>query len=466
MIPDTPKQTLITHTPHSSHFSLSQKGLGLLIVSMFAILGCPSSPTTKPPITSRPVSTPLVMKPAPFRKQYAFPAYSLLSPARGSQHAPLQIVELFNPLSPLSRQIQQIRPYLWEKFPGLLRWTIRFNPSLQKDRAYFYARAFYASYRLGIFWSFVEQFFSQNKTWNDTELLHLAQRCGVDPQAFELKLFYAPYKMLLDRDMRWGHALGLSGESRIFVNGALLNPPYTRERLVQALEWAIQRSHQLTQQGVPPEQVYSLWIKAGTPPRSSIPVPSAIRKRQYIHVPFEQLEAIPVRGPGDAPVSIVEYSDFTCVPCRTAYFSLHQLLHRYPKHLRFYFKYFPIGIHAESQRSAELAAAAQEQQKFWPLYDILFQKQQRLFAGDLVELARQAGMDPQWISGELDRGSYRRRVLINQLHGRKLGVHGVPTILIDGRAITGTRHLSHLIQVAEQELWKAGVLPASPQKQP
>lgn len=129
---------------------------------------------------------------------------------------------------------------------------------------------------------------------------------------------------------------------------------------------------------------------------------------------------------------------------------------KYPKKIRFYFKTYPIGAHAESYRSAELAAAAQAQKKFWPLYDLLFREQRKLLDGEMLQLAKRVGMDPSWISGELDRKSFLRQVIINKEHGRKMGVRAVPLIVIDGRKVYGARKLKQLVDIAEQELWKAG----------
>ena len=317
----------------------------------------------------------------------------------------------------------------------------------------------FASNRQGIFWSFLKQWHGDatpKANLTHLDMLKLAEKCGADPQAYELKMLYAPYKMLIDRDMRWAQRLNMTGKTRLFVNGALLLPPYTKTRIVRAMEWAKLRVINLIRQGVPPRQLYRFWQKAGRPVPRAAKYPSSIRPRRYIHIPFQQLERVPVRGPGDAAIAIVEYSDFTCKPCRKAYLSLHQLLLRYPKKIRFYFKTYPIGVHADSYRSAEVAAAAQAQRKFWPLYDLLFRQQRKLLGGELINLAKQVGLDPRWLSGELDRNSFRRQVMINKYHGRKLGVRGVPMIVIDGRKVYGAQNLQQLVNVAEQELWKAG----------
>lgn len=352
-------------------------------------------------------------------------------------------------------QIQALRAMVWKRFPGSVRWTIRMNPSLGADRGYYYARALQAARRTGIFWPYLKRFY-QARSPSFKKLLAMADASGVDAQLFELNLAYAPRKMIIDRDMRWALGFGLQGKAGLFINGAWLPPPYTKERLFKALTLTQQRASAMLRQGTELTKLYDAFCAKGKPAPQARQIPRAIGARRYINVPHAYLEGVPTRGPGDAVVHIVEFSDFTCIPCRKAYLWLHALLQKHPKKLRFSFKFYPIGIHKESYRAAQLAAAAQDRRKFWKLYDLLFREQRRLLQGDLLELAKEAGLDAQWIAGELDRGSYKRRVSINKGHGRRMGIRAVPTILIDGLFVPGFRSAKDLLRLVHIEMWKAG----------
>lgn len=435
---------------------------GMVCLGGMVLVGCPSQQAVvrRPPPPVRRVvvpKTPVVPRlPRYFSKVYRFPLSVPLAPSRGPIRAPVQVVELLNPVSSVSKQIQRIRAVIWKQYPGAVRWTIRMNPQLGKDRGYFYARALFAANKLGIVWPYLKRFHQRTGALGFRQLLALADASGISAQRFELALMNESYKMVIDRDMRWSRALGMTAKPGLFINGAFLPAPYTEERVLQAIKDSIQIAKAHLKQGVEAKDLYAKLTKDGARLAPLANVPHAIGVKRYNHIPFALLEGIPTRGPGDAPVHILEFSDFTCRPCRKAYKWLHTLLQKHPKALRFSFKFYPIGIHKESYRACELAAAAQDRRKFWAVYDILFQQQKRLFQGELIELAKQAGLSTRWIAGELDRKSYRRRVRINHYHGRILGVRAVPTLFINGYKVIGVRTYKQLLSIVQEERWKAG----------
>ncbi|HAA53139.1 MAG TPA: hypothetical protein DCE42_00190 [Myxococcales bacterium] len=419
-------------------------------ISILFMTGCPSK--TQPTRPNKPVTR----AKAPVKRYQISVAHTPWRPTRGAQHAPLQIVELLNPLDAQTRRLHKLRPLLWHRFPGAIRWQVQLNPTLGKDRGYLISRALLVAKRLGVFWPYLSLLMRAKTSPTFEQLCALAKQTGVDPQRFEIGLQVPTFKILVDRDMRWAHRFGLLGRSYLFVNGRPLAPPYTQKRLLALLKDERTRVQKLLQNNTP-KQVYGQLMKtAQALPKGTRP-PAAILGRRYMRVPFGHLEGTPMRGPGDAPIRIIEYSDFTCVPCRKAYFLLHHTLKTYPDKVKFYFKYYPIGVHKESYRVSELAAAAQDRRKFWPLYDLLFQKQKQVFQGRMLDLAQQVGLDKTWLAGELDRRSYRRRVLKNRAHGQTIGIRGVPMIILNGYRIPGVPPRKVFLRILKREMWKSGV---------
>lgn len=437
---------------------------GLFFLFFLSLFGCPKRETvrrpdvrpSKPPTRRTVLKKMRMAKPAFLSKRYSIPIDVPLLPTRGPRNVPIQIVELLNPTSPQLKHLESIRSFVWKTFPGKVRWTVRLNPRIGKDRGYTYARALFAAHRMGIFWSYLKHFVAHPSQRDFKGLLHLASLCGVEPQLFELLWMRAPHKTLIDRDMRWAWKLKKTGQTGIYVNGFFLPSPYTPERLKQAIEFSLQQTQSALAKGIQPKDVYTKLMQKSIVSRRSERLPEAIYPKRYIHVPFGYLESIPTQGPGDAPLHIVEFSDFTCVPCRKAYLWLERILKKYPKKIRFSFKYYPIGIHRESYRAAELAAAAQERKRFWKVYNLLFLQQKKLLSGGLLKIAKQAGLNLSWLAEELDRRSFRRRVLLNRAHARRLGVRGVPTLLINGLRISGMGSAQILQKRIQEELWKAG----------
>ena len=392
-----------------------------------------------------------------FTKRYRIPLGEQLQISRGLRDAPIQIIEYFNPTSPQSRAIHNARQALLKQFGGAIRWELRLSPTLLKDRGYLYAHALLAALRFESFWPYLHRLMKRTTPPTKEDLYTIAEETGISRQAFEVYLHFAPYKAWIERDMRSAYAFSEAGEPMLFFNGALLAPPYTAERLQQAAQESLDEAKALLAQGTSSEHLYSQLTQKALPLPVHQNLPDAIALRRYLHLPFAVTEGTPYRGEGDAPIQIVEFSDFTCVPCRTAYLQMEKLLHKHSKIIRFYFKYYPVGIHREGMRAAEIASAAQEQRKFWSVYHLFFQKQERVLRGDLLALAREAGMDPDWLAGELDRNTFQRRVRINAVQGRMLQIRGVPSIFMNGRLLIRPSDLSYLEKTLQEERWKAGL---------
>ncbi len=140
-----------------------------------------------------------------------------------------------------------------------------------------------------------------------------------------------------------------------------------------------------------------------------------------------------VKGAENAPLTLVEYGDFQCPYCREAYPIVKQIQERLGARLRFVFRNFPLTrIHQFAQHAAEAAEAAAAQGAFWQMHDRLFERQFALEDDNLLEYARELGLDADRLSGELAAGTYRNRVRDDFMSGVKSGVNGTPTFFING----------------------------------
>src|SRR5213592_2242334 len=127
-----------------------------------------------------------------------------------------------------------------------------------------------------------------------------------------------------------------------------------------------------------------------------------------------------VAGPATAPVTLVEYGDFECPSCRKAWPMVKELQRRLGKNLRFVFRNFPLTrLHPNAARAAEAAEAAAAQGAFWQMHDRLFERQFALEDDNLLEYARELGLDADRLSGELAAGTYRNRVRDDFMSGVK-----------------------------------------------
>jgi len=146
----------------------------------------------------------------------------------------------------------------------------------------------------------------------------------------------------------------------------------------------------------------------------------------------------PSWGPEDAAVTLVEFSDFECPYCSGFTQTLDQIKNDYEGRIRVVFRQFPLTqIHANAMKAAEASLCAAEQDRFWPLHDLMFADQQGLGVAQLREKARQTGVDGAAFDACLDSGKYLEQVEADLQAGARLGVSGTPAVFINGRPLEG-----------------------------
>ncbi len=100
------------------------------------------------------------------------------------------------------------------------------------------------------------------------------------------------------------------------------------------------------------------------------------------------IEGDPARGPSNAKITLVEFSDFQCPYCAKAVVSLYSLMAKHPADIRLVFKQFPLDTHSQAALAAEAALAAHAQGKFWPMHDKLYANFRILSAEKILSAPR------------------------------------------------------------------------------
>lgn len=145
-----------------------------------------------------------------------------------------------------------------------------------------------------------------------------------------------------------------------------------------------------------------------------------------------------VRGPVDAPVTIVEYSDFQCPFCQQAAPIVDRLLAEYPEHVRVIYRHFPLRqVHAQAQLAAEVAEAAGRQGAFWEMHDILFANQSTWAAnlgarGIFETYAEALELDVEQFQKDLKDRALGEKIDHDYASGVKAGVQGTPSFFVNG----------------------------------
>ena len=160
----------------------------------------------------------------------------------------------------------------------------------------------------------------------------------------------------------------------------------------------------------------------------------------------------PVRGPADAPIEIVEFSDFDCPYCKRAADTIDQLLDQYEDRIRIVYKDYPLPSHPNAFKAAEAANCANEQGLFWEFHDTLFANQGSLDVASLKIFASDVGMNATAFADCLDGGRYAQHVERDLEIGRGYGVSSTPTLFINGRAVMGAAPVDVFVEIIREEL--------------
>ncbi len=141
-----------------------------------------------------------------------------------------------------------------------------------------------------------------------------------------------------------------------------------------------------------------------------------------------------VRGPADAPVTLVEYGDYECPYCGQAESVVRELLAEFEDDLRYVYRHLPLtDVHSHAQQAAEAAEAASAQGRFWEMHDLLFAHREELEPHHLHGYAERLGLDTRRFDDELRRRVYAPRVQRDVDNADRSGVAGTPTFFVNGR---------------------------------
>ena len=124
-----------------------------------------------------------------------------------------------------------------------------------------------------------------------------------------------------------------------------------------------------------------------------------------------ETEGHPSRGPGNAPVTLLEFSDFECPFCARLLPTMERLKEKYGENVRWVFRQFPLGIHPNAQKAAEASLCANDQGRFWKMHDLLFERPVALSETDLVAKATRLDLDMVEFRNCLETGQHVERVL-------------------------------------------------------
>jgi len=153
-----------------------------------------------------------------------------------------------------------------------------------------------------------------------------------------------------------------------------------------------------------------------------------------------------IKGPLDAPVTLLEFSDFQCPSCAFAQVPIKKIMDKFPNMIQLHAYHFPLAMHRYGMDASIAAECAAEQSRFWPYHDKLFQEQAKWSADPdartlFLAYANEIDLNREVFKSCFVNPETRRKVELDRDAGIKLQVGSTPTFFIGEDRLVGAKQL-------------------------
>jgi protein-disulfide isomerase len=160
----------------------------------------------------------------------------------------------------------------------------------------------------------------------------------------------------------------------------------------------------------------------------------------------------PSKGDANAPITIIEYTDFECPYCARGAKTLDKLMKLFPDKIRIVFKNLPLKRHAQALPAAKAALAANNQGKFWEYHDLLFKNSANLNEEIIVQLAKDMHLDMTKFNADRQSEVIAQAVAKDMKDAKKLNFTGTPAFIANGVVIRGAKPVDYFAEIIDRLL--------------
>ncbi|MBL9039821.1 MAG: thioredoxin domain-containing protein, partial [Archangium sp.] len=378
------------------------------------------------------------------------------APARGAKNAKVTIVAWSDFQCPFCSRVVPTLKQIEDTYGKDVKIVFRHQPLPFHNNAKIAAEASMAAHEQGKFWPFHDKMFANQQALDRASLEGYAKDLGLDMGKFKAALDSNKFAKVVEADSAAGMTVGANGTPTFFVNGREFVGAQPYEAFKGVIDEEIKKADQLLAKGVKLENLYAEMQKtAGSAPPAGAPEEPAAK----VLAPNDiNLAGTPTKGPKNAPVTIVAYSDFQCPFCSRVVPTLKEIEKQYEGKVKIAFKNQPLPFHQNARIAAAAGLAANEQGKFWEMHDKMFANQQALDRPSLEKYAQELGLDMGKFKAALDSNKFAKVVEADSAAGMAVGANGTPTFFVNGREFVGAQPFEAFKGIIDEEVKKADQL--------
>lgn len=382
------------------------------------------------------------------------------APVKGPKDALVTIVQYSDFQCPFCSRVEPTINQVMKEYAGKVRVAWRNMPLPFHNNAKPAAIAAMAANQQGKFWQMHELLFKNQQNLAAADLEKYAQEIGLNMPKFKAALEDKKLADQVDADAAAGGKIGARGTPAFFVNGRFLSGAQPFDRFKALIDEELKKAEELVKKGTPKAKVYDAILKTAKAEVGGGAAPSAGGEPPAGPPKKVDVGNAPTRGPKNAPITVVLFSDFQCPFCGRVEPSITELEKLYPGKVRVAWKNFPLSFHNNAKPAAEAALAANEQGKFWEMHDILFKNQQALSAADLEKYAKEIGLNMDKFKAAIDSHKFAAQIENETKQGSELGVSGTPAAFVNGQLVSGAQPVDAFKKIVEAELKGGGKVKA------
>ena len=388
----------------------------------------------------------------PAVRKVSIPDYA---PVKGAKAAKVTIVAWSDFECPFCGRVNPTLKQVEDTYGKDVRVVFRHQPLPFHQNAKLAAEASMAAHEQGKFWEYHDKLFLNQRALDRASLERYAQELKLDTAKFKAALDSGKFRSRVDQDVRDGQAVGANGTPTFYINGRQLVGAVPFVSFKQIIDEEIGKADKLLASGTKLENVYEKLMAEGA---AAAPAAAPAGAQAPAEEPVQKVEigSAPVKGPKNAPVTIVAFSDFECPFCSRVNPTLKQIEDTYKGKVKVAFKHQPLSFHPNAKPAAMAAMAANEQGKFWEYHDKLFANQRALDRASLERYAQELGLNMPKFKAALDSNKYEAQVTADSQEGMRLGANGTPTFFINGRKLVGAVPFDSFKTIIDDELSKSG----------
>ncbi|HEY6909467.1 MAG TPA: thioredoxin domain-containing protein [Myxococcales bacterium] len=373
-------------------------------------------------------------------------------PAIGARRPKVTIVEWSDFQCPFCGKVEPTLRQILDTYKDEVRIVWRNEPLSFHPNAMPAAKAAMAAARQGNdkFWKMHDLMFAHQGELSEAKYEEWARQVGLDMAKWKADKESAEVAALIAKDSAYATQVGADGTPSFFLNGKFISGAMPFETFKAVIDEQIQKADALLKKGVKHDKLYQALVDENVKESGSQAAagPAAEPKFEV------QAGNSPSMGPKNAPVTIVEWSDFQCPYCSRVEPTLKQVMTAYGNKVRLVWKNQPLPFHPNAMPAAEAAMAAYEQgnDKFWQMHERLFANQTELSPAFYEKVAREIGLDVGKWKASVAAHRPQEAIQADMRAGITVGANGTPTFFINGKRLVGAMPFDSFKQIIDAEL--------------